>query len=597
MSSCSLLSMMNRYEILVRVIDQLRFEAPKEYRSYFPKEEDPEKLNHARSKAYIHLLLKVYFGLVKFEDRHDFITDGPQDGGIDAYFVDDVKKVIFFVQSKFRHTEKNFEEKSIHAEELLAMDIPRILDGEESSAQEVSYNDKIQAMARKIRSIPDIGRYRYQVVILANVSKITRQKTTQLTGGFPAEIIDFNRCYSELLFPLISGTFYKADELQLNLNLSDKNAGSKISYSVSTRFTDCEITVVFVPTIEIARTMDKYRNSLLKFNPRSYLEHEGQNVNESIRSSIEELRTNEFALYNNGITVLSDETFLNEKIGQKDRAQLVLVNPQIINGGQTAYTLSRIFSKNSGGEVDTLFSGKEVLLKVITFDSDKGLNDREKAKLINSISSATNKQSVVSYADRRANEPSFERLQKSLFEKTGLILERKKGEFGDGVREGYLKKEQVVDRNDFIRVMYATNGMVKEGAKKRLMKKFSFSSSICNENLFEAYRIGVSLVRQLRKQSNRSLTKFQTKILVQMLAGCYLVSELKDASNESIVKTAKCIKCMWLQYENQTKSNPSYKSYIRIRKQKETFNWSDFSSTSEFKISVLEFFRPHIETE
>jgi hypothetical protein len=68
--------------------------------------------------------------------------------------------------------------------------------------------------------------------------------------------------------------------------------------------------------------MYKYRNSILKHNPRSYLEHEGQTVNNEIRNSIVERRTNEFALFNNGITLLSDGTFLNERIGQKDRAQL-----------------------------------------------------------------------------------------------------------------------------------------------------------------------------------------------------------------------------------------------------------------------------------
>ena len=82
--------------------------------------------------------------------------------------------------------------------------------------------------------------------------------------------------------------------------------------------------------------MYKYKNSILKYNPRSYLGLEGQKVNDSITDTVLSTTTNEFALYNNGITILSDETYINERIGQKNKAQLIIKNPQIINGGQTS---------------------------------------------------------------------------------------------------------------------------------------------------------------------------------------------------------------------------------------------------------------------
>lgn len=102
----------------------------------------------------------------------------------------------------------------------------------------------------------------------------------------------------------------------INLDLSNENAGSKISYTVDTRYGECDITVLFVPTIEIAKTFHRYKNSMLRFNPRSYLELEGAKVNAAIRDTIVQSDKNEFALYNNGITMLSDETNLNERIGQ-----------------------------------------------------------------------------------------------------------------------------------------------------------------------------------------------------------------------------------------------------------------------------------------
>ena len=69
--------------------------------------------------------------------------------------------------------------------------------------------------------------------------------------------------------------------------------------------------------------------------------------------------------------MLSEETNFNERVGVKDLAQVVLTNPQIINGGQTAYTLSRLFEQVLKGELpEAIFDNKEVLVKIITFEMD-----------------------------------------------------------------------------------------------------------------------------------------------------------------------------------------------------------------------------------
>tara|TARA_B100000809_G_scaffold185304_1_gene183393 strand:- start:15994 stop:16185 length:192 start_codon:yes stop_codon:yes gene_type:complete len=50
-------------------------------------------------------------------------------------------------------------------------------------------------------------------------------------------------------------------------------------------------------------------------------------------------------LFNNGITILSDETHFNQRIGQKNKAQLSVNNLQIINGSHTAYTISLLYEE------------------------------------------------------------------------------------------------------------------------------------------------------------------------------------------------------------------------------------------------------------
>jgi hypothetical protein len=354
------------------------------------------------------------------------------------------------------------------------MDVTRVLEGHLEDESGNAYNGKIRQLQREVSSIDDIARYKYMVILLANVSA-PASKLSRVVGGLPCEVLDYEKCYDQLVFPVISGTYFNAADLIVHLDLSNKSAGSKISYTVDTRFGECEITVLFVPTLEIAETFHRYKNSILRFNPRSYLELEGAKVNEAIRNTILFQGKNEFALYNNGITMLSDETNLNERIGQRNKARLNVRNPQIINGGQTAYTLSRIYEEQPAANREATFEGKEVLLKVITLTSGSEARDDDKVRLIEAISAATNLQTAVITADRYSNEAVNLRLQKVMFDRYGLLFERKRGEFQDGLRNGYVKGAQIVERNLFFRIMFAANGDLKRAIQKKLFARLSKS--------------------------------------------------------------------------------------------------------------------------
>ena len=106
------------------------------------------------------------YGIEKFNDRENYITDDSYDGGIDAYYIDENSKKVIFIQSKFRTTKDNFENKEIEYDELLSMDIDRITEGENTDEDNNSYNSKILRMQKKIQEIDDIGRYNYRVIIL-----------------------------------------------------------------------------------------------------------------------------------------------------------------------------------------------------------------------------------------------------------------------------------------------------------------------------------------------------------------------------------------------------------------------------------------------
>jgi hypothetical protein len=246
-----------------------------------------------------------------------------------------------------------------------------------------------------------------------------------------------------------------------------------------------------VPTLEIAKIISRYKNSILKYNPRSYLDLSGGTVNAEIGKSIRQISTNEFALFNNGITMLSDNTKHSDKVGKKNRAEVMVTNPQIINGGQTAYTLSRIYDDCIAQNISTdIFNDKEVLLKIITFSEENGQatpkSIADRLTLIEDISKATNQQSPVTEADRRANDRVQIELQEKIFQEFGLYYERKRGEFGDGLHRGYISRNEIIDRELFLRVCLAAQNKPNESNQGQL-KLFSlpkFTSILPDANSY-----------------------------------------------------------------------------------------------------------------
>lgn len=504
---------------------------------------DLDEIQMARSKAFIHLYLKVMFGIAEFAERESYVTDGSQDGGIDGYYIDSEARRIYLLQSKFRNTMRNFEQKEIAPEELLVMDIDRITRGNKDNSEGIAYNGKIQGLIRRIAEIADIARYNYHVAIIANCT-LPPAHIRRLTEGFNASVFNFERSYNELVFPILSGTFFRAEDVTIQLDLNNKSAGAKTSYTVTTPEYLCEITVLFIPTLEIAKAMDRYRNSILEYNPRSYLDlQEGKQVHASIKETLLRPNSNEFALMNNGLTILSDETNLSERIGQHNKAQLRLLKPQIINGGQTAYTLSRAYNEDRDG-AEARFAGKEVLTKIITLtpkDPSK-VTSTERLRLIDEISAASNRQTPVVGADRVSNDILYVKLQKELFDRYGLLYERKRGEFSDGVEAGYIDQTQILERNLFLRIVMATEGKLVEARQRRIFVRHKLTEAeLLNPDVLDRCADGYALFRYLSPKAFK--VQFQSRDRVTM-AKVYIGIMRTDRNDQMNYRSA-IIEKLW----------------------------------------------------
>jgi hypothetical protein len=277
----------DRYEILVRILDKLCAEAPARLGIYHPDKSNEDALIRARSRAYLHLFLKVKFGLLDFHVREAQITDGSFDGGLDAYHLDDEGKFIYCLQAKVRANARNFSDKEIGANDLIKVQLKRILKGEKKDLAGGRYNAGIKKFQASIRKIANIGQYEYRVVILGNARSLHKEQLKKLCDDFPVEDLDHSRVYEELVFPVVNGIYFNKPDLTIDIRLNNvRRDKDRVDYSVKAENQQANVLLLFVPTVEVGRILHTYKNSILRFNPRSFLELRDNPVNQDIRDSI-----------------------------------------------------------------------------------------------------------------------------------------------------------------------------------------------------------------------------------------------------------------------------------------------------------------------
>lgn len=565
------------YQTLCKVLDALRGEAPQTNKIYRPAPSNHEAIIQARSRALLHLFLKARFGITRFEDRERFITDGAYDGGIDAYYIDAREKLIYVLQSKFRATSKNFTSANMSPSDLLKMDVAKILKGGKKDDSNNLYNERIRyGLQRAMQKIQDLGSYTTKVLLLGNSRSFAPADLKKLVDGYAVDQFHYERIYRELLFPVINGTYYTDPNLTIEISLGNIKGDSHLDYDVKAQSLRCNVKLLFVPTREMGRIMETYKNSILRFNPRSFLELQKNSVNRQIEDSVRSEHANEFALYNNGITIVADQTSISSDTAKQGTAQVVIRNPQLINGGQTAYTLGRIHEECRARNNYKVFTGKEVLLRIITFIGAHGAAAiPAKLRLIGDISKASNLQTKVDESDRRSNDEIQIKLQSAFFEKYGLYYERKKGEFADGIKSGYLAHEFLVAREKLLRVSLATEYRVNQ-ARSSIQKFFRENElrSVLKLGEIEKYAYGYEVLRLLEeKRKTKSTAKkdrYHTSQFGQALRyGQYAVVAVCAnrglAAKKSEGDITNAILSQWLGFEGYAAKRPENKGYITGR--------------------------------
>lgn len=579
-----------KYQILLNILDELCFEAPENYKSYWDNSSN-ESINAARSKSYIHLFLMVKFGITDFGQRHDIITDGSRDGGLDAYYIDETNKLIYLIQSKFRTKDSNFEEKSITSDDLVKMDLKLILKGSKKDSYGNEFNSKIKEFQKKLTFIQSMPLYNCKVIILGNLTKYNDNQIKRLIENFDYEIFDFQRTYNELCYPICSGTLFEPKEININIDLY-KKIQVNLDQDIETSFGSCGVMLVFVPTIEIGRIMSKYKNALLKYNPRNYLSLSKNKVNSSISDSIVKGSNNDFSILNNGITIIADNIKISTERGSETEGQLLLHNPQIINGGQTAYTLSNIYEDKRIN--NKCFERKEVLLRIVRMEN----SSNNHIEFLKKISDSTNSQTKVDEADKRSNDEIQTEIQKKIYKEYGYFYERKAGEFYNGKEKKFISNDLIIDRSKFLRSYNAFKGNAKDSRNlgdDQLFKITNFEKIMGSSNhykdMFFAYKL-YKISMQLRRKSNKRLQsslKYGKYALISAIGHSIYNKQItkSEFDDSNIEKICKNVLKKWLRFERIIVKKRSNKQYKLNR----GFDFDNYYKGSTIDEDLKSFFR------
>jgi hypothetical protein len=395
---------------------------------------------------------------------------------------------------------------------------------------------------------------------------VNDEQVRRLIDNMEYEVFDYARTYSQLVFPLTTGTYFEATEIIIKINLGAKSH-PQLSQEVDTPLGPCKVRMIFVPLVEIAKVMAKYKNSLLRYNPRNYLSLQRNEVNKSIKDTVLNTAQNEFSLRNNGITILAEYSSVTDRTGVSGEGQLIIKDPQILNGGQTTTTLAMIHEDPNVGSA--VFGTKEVLLKII----EKPIKADAAALLefIESISDATNQQSRIVEADRRANDPKLLQLQRHFFDKYGLFLERKRGEFQYGLDSKVIKKTSVINRVSLLRALTAFRGEPAKArsAEDKMFEEDRFEELLTDFDLAKITRAYFTLhaIEEANKDRNQQGLPTVTSGKYALLTATAQIgndqSALAKPVPEQAAENVRQVLSKWDEFQNHVKSLTTNTKYNR----------------------------------
>lgn len=386
------------------------------------------------SSAFGHYFLKIKFGLSD-DEAAECLTDGYDDNGIDAIYIENNKTAHFF-QFKFPSDLKGIS-NGIKEEEILKLEngFENFVSSNENFLQ-IEWNELLREKRKEYEKL-DIYDFKLWVVRFSNQSindKIIKKMNNNLKkySSSTGNKTEFNYALAEQCV-----TLYEK-------NIKNICPDFKLKYKKTlSPFSDEKSVVIsaYISLFDIYETFREIQDNVYEGNVR-YL-NPNSKINEGIKNTILYNYQN-FHLLNNGITIICQSC--NDNTAQ---TYLDVKSGTIINGAQTVGTIINTLKDIPENEMQN-YLNSFVFAKIVSFSDNE--------ELVNDMVYTLNTQNQMKNSYTISNDPIVKRVQEKINKETEFFLEVKNNEFNfEKVRNSNFNKltKNKIDIETFIQVYVA----------------------------------------------------------------------------------------------------------------------------------------------
>ncbi|WP_457093362.1 AIPR family protein [Microvirga sp. P5_D2] len=358
---------------------------------------------NSRGPAFVRYVVETVFH-IPAEDAALHIVDGGQDRGVDIIYIDHENRVINIcsckVVAQFKRSHRCFPGDEI---DKIVSFVDDLLFGREELLESVN-----GALAAKVREIWEIfadDPYPIKVRLFSNQLPLADAERARLVTSLARHKIELlEHGLYELAHGAVRATRPKFRKKLLPIKGDAFSVVDADRKGIVTRVTLKDFYEF------VCDEKGDFDERLIEQNVRYFLGHDND-VNREIRSTLIGGKADDFWFLNNGLTIVCDQVVAIEN----GCHPLTLVNPQIVNGGQTAHVIHHV-----GAETLVALNEGSLSVKIIQTSDPK---------LIERVALASNTQSRIFGRDLRANDHIQTRLASSI-SNHGYFYRRKRGEKG-----------------------------------------------------------------------------------------------------------------------------------------------------------------------
>lgn len=321
------------------------------------------------------------------------ITDGYQDGGIDALYFSEVDRVLFVVQAKWSEGGKKTIEQGENLKFLAGFKRLLLEDFSEFNDRILAKEPEVQAAVRDVAAS-------FRLVLVSTAEKLI---TREVQGDIDSTLEEVNGQN----VPIAHFTPFNQKALYSALLESVENRGIDLTITLHDWGMVTEPYLAYYGQIDIGDVLDWKSHGLLLFKPnlRSVLGRSTE-VHASIENTLKTDPQN-FWYFNNGATILCRSLKKQPKYGDKRHTGIFECRGVgVVNGAQTIGAIWH--SGNGGGNGgDTLDPRTRLQLRLISLDKcPEGFDSQ--------VTRACNTQIRIERRDFAALDPNQSRLSKEM---------------------------------------------------------------------------------------------------------------------------------------------------------------------------------------